>query len=87
MVLKGVKSVEIKVSSGVSQGSVLGPILFTIFINDLPRAVDSKVCLFADDCIVYRPVTMNEDAQSLQTDINSLISWAEKWSMLFHPEV
>ena len=78
MVLEGAKSEEIKVTSGVPQGSVLGPILFTIFINDLPRVVDSHVRLFADDCIVYRPVTKNEDAESLQADINSLMSWAEE---------
>ena len=65
---------------------MLGSILFTIFINEKPRAVDSKVRLFADNCIVYRPVITNEVAESLQTDTNSLISWAEKWSMLFHPE-
>ena len=80
------KSEEVKVTSGVPQGSVLGPILFTIFINDLPRVVDSQVRLFADDCIVYRPVTKNEDAESLQADINSSMSWAEEWSMFFHPE-
>ena len=86
VVLEGAKSEEIKVSSGVPQGSVPGPILFTIFINDLPRVVDSQVQLFAEDCITYRPVSKSEDAEYLQADINSLINWAEEWSMVFHPD-
>ena len=86
VVLEGAKSEEVKVTSGVTQGSVLGPILFTIFINDLPKVVDSQVRLFADDCIIYRPVTKSGDAEYLQADINNLMSWAEEWSMLFNPE-
>ena len=86
VVLEGAKSEEVKVTSGVPQGSVLGPILFTIFINDLPKVVDSQVRLFADDCIIYRPVTKSGDAEYLQADINNLMSWAEEWSMFFNPE-
>ena len=87
VVLEGAKSEEVKVTYGVPQGSVLGPILLTIFINDLPKVVDSQsqVRLFADDCIIYRPVTKSGDAEYLQADLNNLMSWAEEWSMFFNP--
>ena len=77
---------EINVTFGVPQGSVLGPILFTIFINDLPKEVKSNVRLFADDCFVYRSIKNQEDASILQEDINSLQKWADERLMSFNPE-
>ena len=49
------------VESGVPQGTVLGPLLFLLHINDLPSCVNSKVCLFADDCLFYREINNNQD--------------------------
>ena len=70
------------VLSGVPQGSVLGPILFLIYINDLDDDITSKVLKFADDTKVF--VKSDADRQHLQDDLNKLISWSEKWQMLFN---
>ena len=72
------------VLSGVPQGSVLGPILFLIYINDLEDDISSKVLKFADDTKVFRKVTNDTDKQSLQDDLDKLIKWSEKWQMLFN---
>ena len=74
------------VLSGVPQGSVLGPILFLIYIyiNDLEDDISSKVLKFADDTKVFRKVTNNTDKQSLQDDLDKLVKWSEKWQMLFN---
>ena len=72
------------VLSGVTQGSVLGPILFLIHINDLEDDISSKVLKFADDTKVFRKVTNVRDKQSLQDDLEKLVKWSEKWQMLFH---
>ena len=74
------------VKSGVPQGSVIGPILFLIYINDLPEEVKSTVRLFADDTIMYMTMTSTNDAASLQRDLDNLASWEKKWQMQFHPQ-
>jgi len=72
------------VLSGVPQGSVLGPILFLIYINDLDDGVSSKVLKFADDTKVFRKVKRNADTHILQDDLAKLVKWSEKWQMLFN---
>ena len=69
--------------SGVPQGSVLGPILFLIFINDLPDNLNSKARMFADDCIVYREIKSNKDQLTLQEDLDILAALEQKWGMDF----
>ena len=64
---------------------MLGPILFLIFINDLPEGILSKTRLFADDCILYRQIKSEEDQNILQTDLNTLATWEKTWGMDFHP--
>ena len=83
--VNGVKSDEASVLSGIPQGSVLGPILFIIYINDLPEVVNSDTYLFADDTKILRHVANQEDALQLQLDINSLELWSRKWLLKFHP--
>ena len=73
------------VTSGVPQGSVLGPILFLIFINDMPECINSKCRLFADDSIVYRTITSVADSIALQKDLDSLHEWEVTWGMSFNP--
>ena len=63
------------VLSGVPQGSVLGPILFLIYINDLEDDISSKVLKFADDTNVFRKVTNDTDKQSLQDDLDKFVKW------------
>ena len=86
VVLDGEFSTAADVSSGVPQGTVLGPLLFLIFINDLPDRVKSSVRLFADDCIVYRHIRCQTDALALQQDLDRLQDWESTWLMEFHPE-
>ena len=67
------------------QGTVLGPPLFLIFINNLPEQLHSKVCLFADDYIVYREITNRADYEALLQDLQELETWERIWAMVFHP--
>ena len=70
--------------SGVPQGSVLGHMLFLIYINDLEDDISSKVLKCADDTKVFRKVTNDTDKQSLQDDLDKLVKWSEKWQMLYN---
>ena len=74
----------VPVRSGIPQGSVLGPVLFLNFINELPENIRSSVCLFADDCVLYRNIESPMDFQILQDDTNSLAQWAADWQMNFN---
>jgi len=71
------------VISGIPQGSILGPLLFTIFINDLPECVNSYCKLFADDTKLYN-ITSN--SCTLQQDIDSLQEWTDTWDLHFNVE-
>ena len=71
--------------SGVPQGTVLGPLLFSLYINDITVGIDSQIRLFADDRVCYREIRTVEDTLKLQKDIDLLGSWARKWGMRFQP--
>ena len=66
------------------QGSVLGPILFLVYINDLEEGVSGKILKFADDTKLFRKVKEIGDNFFLQDDIDKLVKWSEKWQMLFN---
>ena len=84
-VLNGVKSDKIAVSPGVPQGSVLGPILFLAYINDLPDQVKSRVRLFADDTAIYLAISSECESIILQNDLHTLEIWEKRWDMSFNP--
>ena len=67
------------VLSGVPQGSVLGPLLFIIFINDLPDVVKSLCKLFADDTKLIATISNPNDLTILQNDVDNLVEWADNW--------
>ena len=71
------------VVSGIPQGSVLGPSLFTIFINDIPNDITSKVRIFADDTKLYNSAHLNH---LIQEDLNHLLQWSDKWLLPFNIE-
>ena len=81
VVVKGAKSDSVPVLSGVSQGTVLGPLLFSLYINDISTDIDSEIKLFADDCVCYREIKDTEDTLKLQKDIDQLGCWARKWGI------
>ena len=85
VVVDGVHSDWVHVDSGVPQGTVLGPLLFLLHINDLPSRVTSRVRLFADDCLVYRPIRCANDQLEMQRDLDSLREWSDQWGMRFNP--
>ena len=73
-----------EVTSGIPQGSVLEPLLFVLYINDLPDTAISQVFLFADDTRLYRQIWNDSDHKIFQDDISKLQSWADDWLLKFH---
>ena len=84
VVVDGASSSYSAAESGVPQGTVLGPRLFLIFINDINTNTSSKIRLFADDRLVYREINSPRDQLLLQQDINTLAQWARMWQMSFN---
>ena len=82
--INGVLSDCIEVTSGVPQGSVLGPLLFLLYINDIDLDITSKCKLYADDTALYRPIKNEKDQEELQKDLDKIINWSEKWLMEFN---
>jgi hypothetical protein len=86
VVIEGESSDKILVDSGVPQGSVLGSSLFFFYIKDMPEGITSKVRLFVDDTIAYLTISSDQDARTLQSDLDKLTKWETSWLMAFHPE-
>ena len=83
--ISGPASTWLPVKSGVPQGSILGPLLFLLFINDLPNVIQyCKVDLFADDAKMYKKVVTEEDCVNLQKDLDSVYQWSIKWGLSFN---
>ena len=86
VVLEGKNSLSTKVLSGVPQGTVLAPLLFLLYINDLPACVNNKVKLYADDVLLYSFIESESDCMALQEDLDKLTEWADMWLMDFNPK-
>jgi hypothetical protein len=85
-VVNGTASDWASLRSGVTQGSVLGPILFVAFINDLPEAVSSVCSMYADDTKVYSSVKDASNKAQSQDDLDSLVNWADTWQLRFNAD-
>ena len=87
VVINGQKSNWLNINAGVPQGSILGPLLFLIYVNDLPKNLKSTVKLFADDVslfsVVQNPIT---SANELNYDLRKINEWAYNWKMSFNPD-
>ena len=81
----GQLSEEVIVTSGVPQGSVLGPLLFLAYVNDIWRNMESTIRLFADDCVIYRKIINNADMEKFQKDLDRLGEWAVENAMKINP--
>ena len=85
MLVGGKTSDPVNVMSGVPQGTVLGPLLFICYINDLPNTIKSKIRIYTDDTLVYNCINTIDDCILLQRDLAKLEKWAKEWQMEFNP--
>jgi len=86
VVVNGHRLTWTQVISGVPQGSVIGPLLFLIYVNDLPDWIILEMRMFADDTKVWKKITGIKDCIDLQEDLTNLQSWSDKWLLQFNPE-
>ena len=82
--IDGEESKTVPVTAGVPQGSVLGPILFLIYINDLTDEVSSQVHLFVDDTALYLTIESEDHGLTLQNNLDLLSRWETRWDMEFN---
>ena len=80
----GCHSGWLSLTSGVPQGSVLAPLLFILYVNDLPETVDCSIKIFADDCKLYLPVSLPSGPLVLQRALDSAVCWADEWQLSFN---
>ena len=83
VIVEGESSNQCSDDSKVPWGTVLGPLLFLCHINDLPQRVTSKVRLFANDCLLYRPIRSPSDQLLLQQNLAVIVIWTKDWGMRF----
>ena len=87
VIVNGKTSEWVKVKSGVPEGALLAPLLFYLFINDLPTVVESSKCImYADDVKIYRQISSPSDCKLLQTDLTSLCKWSVDWHLILNPQ-
>ena len=87
VVLNGQSSSWKKINAGVPQGSILGPLLFLVYINDISKDLVSNVKLFADDTSIFSTVyDRNQSANAINSDLEKIQQWAYQWKMTFNPD-
>ena len=87
VVLNGQTSKCSQIKAGVPQGSVLGPLLFLVYINDLTEGLTSNIKLFADDTSIFSVLRDSSSSSlSLNEDLSKISQWGNKWKMLFNPD-
>jgi len=84
--VNGSSSSWVHVLSGVPQGSMLGPLLFMLYVNDLPDWIRSSIKMFADDTKLWTTISVTNDNQKLQDDLRRLKDWSDKWLLKFNPD-
>ena len=88
VVFNGIESNWEQIYSGVPHGSVLGPLLFLIYINDLTNGIISNIKLFADDSSIFaRVYNIDETHHQILSDLNTITEWANQWKMKFNPDI
>ena len=80
----GYESKYARVISGVPQGTVLGSVMFLLYINNINNNISSSLRLFADDCVIYRIIKSEQDHLQLQQDLHTIYEWSQKWQMRFN---
>jgi hypothetical protein len=83
--IEGDKSSTAKVTSGVPQGTVLGTLMFLLYINDIGNDITSKIRLFADDSLLYLAIPTKDDCKRLQQDLDRMVNCTKTWQMIFNP--
>ena len=86
VILRNGTSTWRKVISGVPQGSILGPVLFLLYVNDMPELVANTAKMFADDTKLYASIQKREDCVSLQKDLTALFLWSQNWLLHFNAD-
>ena len=85
MVCEGKRSNSAQATSGAPRGTVLGLLLFLLYVNDLPNNLKSSIRLFSDDALLYGIVSNDVDGDQLHEDLKKLEMWQSKWQMSFNP--
>ena len=84
VVVSSAKSEWAPVTNGIPPRSVLRPVLFIIYVNDLPDIIHSSIQMFPDDTKVFNKITCPSDCKELQRDIDSLVEWSVAWQLKFN---
>ena len=84
VIIEGKVSPSLHVKSGVPQGSILGPLLFVLYVNDICEVCSSLISLYADDAKIYRRIITINDALILQSDLGALFAWSQLWKLSFN---